>query len=632
MDGTLLNNRYQLVELIGSGGMAVVYKGVDTLLHRPVAIKILREAYANDPAFLSRFQHESRAAARLDHPNVVTVHDVGQDDNRHYIVMEYVDGEDLKSLIRREGRLNVDRAVDIAEQIASGVGTAHKAGIIHCDIKPQNVLVTNEGVAKVTDFGIARALSESGLTDSEVVWGSPLYFSPEQAAGERPTPASDVYSIGVVLYEMLSGEPPFQAEKPAALALMHIRDEPVPLSARNAQVPPQLDWIVRKVLAKETSARYRNAEQLALVLKEYRLRGEQATGLYAPQSISAVATGAERQSTYREPLTTEAPDPDWRTWILGVVAVIAVVGLIPLWALVYRAWVRSSEAPDQQPFATVTPTTAVITMPNLEGRDWEEARADIEAAGLRFTLEQQSGASEPEGTIVRQEPPAGEPVAVGSEVRLYVAGPAENVEVAGVVNVPVGIARDWLEQAGLQVTEVVVRSTEPISTVISQEPPQGSQVDAGSVVTLTVSGGTRVPVTIQANLGDVILLEQAELLQSILQRGDLLEVSLRWRALTAISNRYIVFVHVLGPNGELVAQDDVAPLQGARPTDTWTAETTLWDRHQINLPQDAPTGTYQVRVGMYPEGQPGQRLRVVNPGEASVQDDSILILEIEVEP
>ncbi|HIQ01795.1 MAG TPA: serine/threonine protein kinase, partial [Anaerolineales bacterium] len=280
MEGTLLNNRYRLVELVGSGGMAMVYKGVDTLLHRPVAIKVLREAYASDPAFLARFQREARAAAQLDHPNVVTVYDVGQDGEQHYIVMEYVDGEDLKTLVRREGQLGVDRAVDIAAQIAAGVGHAHKAGIIHCDIKPQNVLVTQEGVVKVTDFGIARALSESGMTDSEVVWGSPLYFSPEQAAGERPTPASDVYSIGVVLYEMLAGAPPFQAEKPAALALMHIREEPLPLSTRNPHVPPQLDWIVRKVLSKEPSARYRTAEQLALVLREYRGRGEQATGLY----------------------------------------------------------------------------------------------------------------------------------------------------------------------------------------------------------------------------------------------------------------------------------------------------------------------------------------------------------------
>ena len=221
METVVLNERYRLLELIGSGGMAVVYRGMDTLLQRQVAVKVLREAFAGDPAFLARFQREARAAANLDHPNVVTVYDVGHDGDRHYIVMECVDGQDLKTLIRREGRLDVDDALDIALQVCAGVGHAHKAGIIHCDIKPQNVLVTWDGRAKVTDFGIARALSGSGITESETVWGSPLYFSPEQAAGEPPSPASDVYSIGIMLYEMLAGAPPFQAEKPGARADAH---------------------------------------------------------------------------------------------------------------------------------------------------------------------------------------------------------------------------------------------------------------------------------------------------------------------------------------------------------------------------------------------------------------------------
>ena len=184
MEPVVLNNRYRLLELIGSGGMAVVYRAVDTLLQRQVAIKVLRESYSGDPAFLARFQREAQASASLDHPNVVTVYDVGQDGDRHYIVMEYVDGQDLKTLIRRKGHLSVDEALDIAIQISAGVGHAHKANFIHCDVKPQNVLVTHDGRAKVTDFGIARALTESGLTESEIVWGSPTYFSPEQAAGE----------------------------------------------------------------------------------------------------------------------------------------------------------------------------------------------------------------------------------------------------------------------------------------------------------------------------------------------------------------------------------------------------------------------------------------------------------------
>jgi len=632
MEKRLLNNRYRLVELVGSGGMAVVYKAVDTLLHRPVAIKVLREAYADDPTFLARFQQEARAAARLDHPNVVTIYDVGQDGDLHYIVMEYVEGEDLKTIIRREGRLSVDRAVDIAAQIAAGVGHAHKAGIIHCDVKPQNVLVTPEGVAKVTDFGIARALSESGLTDPEVVWGSPLYFSPEQAAGERPTPASDVYSIGVILYEMLAGEPPFQAEKPAALALMHIREEPPPLSSRNPQVPPRLEWIVRKLLAKEPSARYRTAEQVAMVLRQYQAHGEEVTGFYPALAEAGAAPPAHPVATPSVPPSAEVAETDWWTWILGAVAAIAVIGLIPLWALVYRAWVRAGEQPAGPVFSTPTPTVVMVVVPGVEGRPWEEARADLEAVGLRFTLEEQPGAAVPEGTVVRQEPVAGERVPVGTEVRLYIAGPPETVEVPGVVDAPVEMARAWLEQAGLQSKERIVWSSRPISMVITQEPERGTEVQAGSIVTLTVSGGTTIPIEIHANLGNLIALEQAELLQARFRPGETLGISLRWHALSTVSTRYVVFVHVIGPGGNLVAQEDIEPLQGTRPTDTWASGTLLWDPHQVRLPADLPSGTYQVRTGMYPVGQPGSRLQVVDPGEASVEANSILVAEVEVGP
>jgi serine/threonine-protein kinase len=633
MDGTLLNNRYRLVELIGSGGMAVVYKGMDTLLHRTVAIKILRAAYSSDPAFLARFQQEARAAAQLDHHNVVTVYDVGQDGDRPYIVMEYVEGEDLKTLIRREGPLSVERAVDLAMQIASGVGHAHKAGIIHCDVKPQNVLVTRDGVAKVTDLGIARALSESGLTDSEVVWGSPLYFSPEQAAGERPTPASDVYSIGVVLYEMLAGAPPFHAEKPTALALMHIREEPPPLATRNPRVPPQLEWIVRKVLAKEPSARYRTAEQLALVLHEYRTRGEQATSLYQPVQGEAVREKTEPVRATRPRPPAEAKGVDWLTWILGVTAAIAVIGLIPLWSWVYWKYTTAPASNYTPAFATATPepTTVTVLVPDVQGRPWEEARADLEGLGLRFTLqEEQSGASAPEGTIVRQEPSPGQSVPFGSEVRLYIAGPPQVVDVPGVTEVPIEIARGWLQDAGLQVNEYAVWSTRPISTVIAQEPDRGTRLEAGSVVTLTVSGGTSVPIEIGARLGDVIVLEEVELRQAQFRPGDVIALSLRWRALATIPARYVVFIHVIGPDGSLVAQEDVEPLQGNQPTDSWTPGLILWDPHQVRLPSTLPAGVYSIRTGMY-RGEQG-RLPVTDPGKSIAEAGSIRIAQIEIGP
>ncbi|HHE71458.1 MAG TPA: serine/threonine protein kinase, partial [Chloroflexi bacterium] len=224
MKPTILNDRYRLTELIGAGGMATVYHGEDLLLERPVAVKFLREPYASDPEARQRFLHEARAAAKLDHPNVVHIYDVGvAAGGQPYIVMELVRGEDLKSLIRREAPLTVPHALALIRQVCAGVGEAHRAGIVHCDLKPQNILVNENGQVKVTDFGIARAAraEEEGDAHVEVVWGSPHYLSPEQARGEHPTPASDVYSIGIVLYEMLAGVPPFHDPDPAVLALKH---------------------------------------------------------------------------------------------------------------------------------------------------------------------------------------------------------------------------------------------------------------------------------------------------------------------------------------------------------------------------------------------------------------------------
>ena len=230
VDNPILNERYKLIEQIGAGGMAVLYKAEDLELGRTVAVKVLRPSLVGDPEFLVRFKREARAAANLSHPNIVTVHDVGQDGpNTHYIVMEYVPGQNLKQLIRAQGAFEVDTALAIVVEVCKGVGYAHRAGLIHCDLKPQNILITPDNRVKVTDFGIARAFSAAQAeTDEveEVVWGSPHYFAPEQAAGEPPTPASDVYSIGIITFELLTGELPFTGDSYEELALAHLRNEP----------------------------------------------------------------------------------------------------------------------------------------------------------------------------------------------------------------------------------------------------------------------------------------------------------------------------------------------------------------------------------------------------------------------
>jgi len=275
---TLLNGRYRLISQQGSGGMAVIYKATDLALGRTVAVKILRPSLTSDPEFLKRFRQEARNVANLSHPNIVTVHDVGQDGNTHYIVMEYVDGDDLKRLIRAEAPFSIDRALSIAIKVCAGVGYAHRAGLVHADVKPQNVLVTENDKVKVTDFGIAQALSVTQpLERQRVVWGSPHYFSPEQAQGEPPTPASDVYAIGIVLFEMLTGRLPFVGADQQELALAHIRETPPHASDFNPNVPVHLDRILDKVLSKEPASRYRTADQLGRILISYRRQGHSAT-------------------------------------------------------------------------------------------------------------------------------------------------------------------------------------------------------------------------------------------------------------------------------------------------------------------------------------------------------------------
>jgi len=246
----LLNNRYQILEQLGKGGMAIVYRARDTMLERSVSVKVLRESYSRDPAFLERFRQEAKAAANLSHPNIVTVHDFGLDNGQIFIVMEFIPGTDLKALIKQRGRFNPEEAVPLLIQACAGIGYAHRAGLVHCDVKPQNMLVTADMRLKVTDFGIARALSTIHPKEqSEVIWGSPQYFSPEQASGAAPSPASDVYSLGIIMYEMLTGSLPFHADTAAELAHLHIEAEPVLISEMLPDISPVLEQIQTKVLS-----------------------------------------------------------------------------------------------------------------------------------------------------------------------------------------------------------------------------------------------------------------------------------------------------------------------------------------------------------------------------------------------
>lgn len=351
-EGMLLNNRYQLLERLGSGGMSDVFRARDLMLERSVAIKVLHERYSNDSSFQQRFRQEARAAANLSHPNIVTVHDFGLDHGQLFIVMEHIPGKDLKTLLRQRGRFSVEDAIPLMVQACAGIGYAHRAGLVHCDIKPHNMIVTPDARLKVTDFGIARALSTI-LPDerADVVWGSPQYFSPEQATGEAPSPASDVYSLGIVLYEVLTGALPFTAPTSEELARMHLQASPIPPSEYIPDIPSALEQIVLKVLSKEPAARYRTADQLGRVLLRFGTqrdaRPAPALSL-TPEAVSTYQREPQTEPTHQpvQPVAPEAtlpettlplqqdlsmPDIDWATVILGFIALLAVGGLIPFW-------------------------------------------------------------------------------------------------------------------------------------------------------------------------------------------------------------------------------------------------------------------------------------------------------------
>jgi len=334
----LLNNRYQLLHTLGTGGMAVVYRARDLMLERPVAIKILREDFSSDASFRERFHQEAKAAANLSHPNIVTVHDFGLDSGRLFLVMEYVPGTDLKTVMKRRGRFSVDETLPIIIQACAGVGYAHRAGLVHCDIKPHNILVTPDQRIKVTDFGIARALATIHPDEySSVVWGSPQYFSPEQATGAAPSPASDVYSMGVILFEMLTGQLPFNAANPTELARLH-RDA-LPPSPRqiNPGISSALEQVILKILSKEPSSRYRTADQLGRVLLSFQqpeiVGNDVAVTLPGPAYPIPVQSFAETAAAI--PAEDHAFDIDWATLLLGLLATLAVGGLIPYWLYVW---------------------------------------------------------------------------------------------------------------------------------------------------------------------------------------------------------------------------------------------------------------------------------------------------------
>lgn len=345
----ILGSRYRLIHQVGKGGMAYVFKAYDQMLERPVAVKLLKQDFSGDLDFRERFKQEAKAAANLSHPNIVTVHDFGIDPSGVFIVMEYIAGTDLKTKIREKGFFPLSEGIELMIQACAGLGYAHRAGIVHCDVKPQNMLVTSDQRLKITDFGIARALSTLETeTDQDVVWGSPQYFAPEQALGEYPTPSTDVYSLGVVMYELITGQLPFEAGSVDELIKMHQEQPPPDPRIYVPDLPEELALVMLKVLSKEPSARYRTADQLGHILSNLSVENRKAE-FSGAENTPKITTELEAHppaihqpdQITREDYSQPARKVDWNLIWLELITLLLVGGLIPFWLYI---WFKLSTA------------------------------------------------------------------------------------------------------------------------------------------------------------------------------------------------------------------------------------------------------------------------------------------------
>ena len=492
MSSRLLAGRYELIEKIGEGGMAIVYKAKCRLLNRYVAIKILRPEFTKDEQFVENFRRESQAAAGLSHPNIVSVYDVGQEGNIHFIVMELVEGKTLSELIEEKGRLDYKEAINITRQVASALSLAHKNQIVHRDIKPHNILITNTGVAKLADFGIAKAVSASTIIGgNNKVMGSVHYFSPEQARGAYVDERSDIYSLGIVLYEMLTGKVPFDGENPISIALMHINDPMPPVSAEVPGIPPQLEKIIMKATDKYQTNRYRTADEMIEDLDNIefitKVMGQKAFTIAGEEEKEqpAVSVRPERERTHRksEPAgNTEESDKTLERankistgFIIGAVAVLVIAGIIGLGALL--GWFSGD--------------SEEIKVPNFVGRTFEEAQALAQETGLEIARgEDVYSPDQEEGKITSQNPTADSVVSPGKLITVYVSKGKKDGVVPKIVGMDYKEASEYLKTFGFELGIVKTESsTLPENVIIEQSVEEGSTASKGTKIDVTVSDG-----------------------------------------------------------------------------------------------------------------------------------------------
>ena len=523
IEGRIIGNRYEIIEKAGSGGMATVYKARDTILNRYVAVKVLRDEFTTDEEFIKRFNTEAQSAARLTHPNIVSVFDVGQEYNIYYIVMELIQGKTLKQIISEEGALPWKWTVNIAIQICSALEMAHKNGIVHRDIKPHNIIITEDGIAKVTDFGIAKAVSNSTITAFGTTLGSVHYFSPEHARGGYTDAKSDLYSLGIVMYEMITGKVPFDADTPVSVALKHMQEEPIPPIKLNSNIPVAVNDIILKAMKKDTSERYASAtammKDLSMALKnpngnfvnegntgdftrviptiqgnmmnedKYKNRSNVNDNTVVRRNgNSANNTNTSKQNEKKSLKKYLEENPKMKPVVIGGIA----LGIILLCILI--PWASYKIASNILGFNPSASQQSGISLPGVTSLSIEDAKKKLDDLGIKYDIEEVYSDSVEEGKVISQKPEEGSNYdkEKNSPVKLTVSKGIKVVKMPKVVGMDIETATAELKKYELEVKEEKEESvTVEENYVIRQEVDEGKEIPAGTEVTLYVSKGPK---------------------------------------------------------------------------------------------------------------------------------------------